>query len=280
MAQKAEATADVPTVTEEQWLATSTEQRAALFPLSHQSDVATNHLLGRCVQFAKENPSLALTLSYLAMSLLGLLFQSALLFRFGLNVLPYLEISDFLLAALTHPKVVAILSLMVLVVMAMISFERWCRRRIYSYAVSTESNFQRWWVPQPALWMSLLFLTYLIVAAWSNGDAYAKNIREGKGNKLEILLIYPLQQQQHKELTLKNATLISRTASYLFIYHDNKVKVLPHANIAALLPLLKSDADHPAATMPKTVVDDSSAPTKGSSGPKMQPPQAEQPKVL
>lgn len=237
-------------VTQEEWLAASKEQRAGLFPLSQQSDLATNHLLQRCAQFAKDNPSLALTLVYLAMSLMGLLFQSALLYRFGLNVLPYLEITDFLLSALTHPKVVVVLLFMLLVVAAFFSFERRFRRTNFKYAVSTESSFQRWWVPQPALWMSLLFLTYLIMAAWSNGNSFAKDIRAGKGNKLEIFLVYPMplkEQKQQKVQTLHNASLISRTASYLFIYHEDRVKVLPHANIAALLPELDKEASTSAA---------------------------------
>lgn len=244
MAKVSNETATMQAVTLEQWQAASKAERAGLFPLSQQSDEATNQLCQRCVQFAKDNPSLALTLVYLAMSLMGLLFQTALLYRFGLNVLPYLEITDFLLSALTHPKVVVVLIFMLLIVAAFFSFERRFRRSNFKYAVSTESSFQRWWVPQPALWMSLLFLTYLIMAAWSNGNSFAKDIRAGKGNKLEIFLVYPMplkEQKQQKVQTLHHASLISRTASYLFVYHEDKVKVLPHANIAALLPELDQE---------------------------------------
>lgn len=232
-------------VTKEEWSAASKEQRAAMFPLSQQGDDAANQLMQRCGQFAKENPSLALTLLYLMMSLIGLLFQSALLYRFGLNVLPYLEITDFLLSALTHPKVVAVLIVMLLGVFAMFSFERRTRRNNFRYAVSTEASFQRWWVPKASLWMPLLFLIYLVMAAWVNGNKFAKDIRAGEGRKLEIQLVYPLQQNEQKTLLLQNASLISRTASYLFIYHEGRVKVLPHANIAALLPELTPEPKPP-----------------------------------
>jgi hypothetical protein len=226
-------------VTQEEWFAASKQQRAAMFPLSQQSDEAANQLLQRCVQFARDNPSLALTLLYLGMSLMGLLFQTAVLYRFGLNVLPYLEISDFLLSALTHPEVVLLLLLMLLVVAGAFWIERWHRARSFRYAVSTEGNFERWWVPQPSVWMSLLFIIYMFLAAWSNGNSFAKDIRAGKGSQLEILLVYPLPHLGQKVLTLQHASLISRTASYLIIYHEGRVKVLPHSNIAALLPQIK-----------------------------------------
>ncbi|OBP16263.1 hypothetical protein A5320_02305 [Rheinheimera sp. SA_1] len=237
-------------VTQEEWLAASKAERAAMFPMSQHSDETTNQLLKRCQLFASENPSLTLTLLYLAISLMGLLFQTTLLYRFGLNVLPYLEISDFLLAALTHPEVVLALALMVSVFVAAIAFERHCRSKIFRYAQSTETSFQRWWAPQPTLWMPLLLISYLVMAAWSNGNKLAKNIRADKGSKLEILLVYPMPQKELKTSTLQGASLISRTASYLFIYHENRVKVLPHTNVAALLPDLQQDTQ---ATTPTTL---------------------------
>lgn len=220
---------------QQQWQCASLEERAAMFPLSKQSDDAMRHFLLKTHTFAKENPSLALTLIYLLMSLLGLLFQAALLWRFKLNVLPYLEISDFLLSALTNPEVVMMLSLMLLMIFVLLMVERQARLRNFKYAMTTEANFQRWWVPAPALWMSLLFIIYLVLAAWGNGKAYANNILAGVGTQLDISLIYPMQQKD-KLMHLANASLISRTSSYLFVYHQQQVKILPHANIAAILP--------------------------------------------
>ena len=221
----------------EKWLAASRTQRAELFPLSRQGDLAMHHLLHRVSRLIKENPSLSLTMLYLLMSLMGLLFQTFVLYRFGLNVLPYLEISDFLLSALTHPEVAAVLLFMVMFIVAVISLERWYRSKSLSYAVSTEASFARWWMPQPIVWMPALLLVYLILAAWSNGNEFAKNIRNGRGDQLDIMLIYPLDFAEQKMLQLRNASLISRTASYLFIFHQDRVKVLPHANVAALLPV-------------------------------------------
>jgi hypothetical protein len=222
-------------ITQQEWQSASEDQRAAMFPLSKQNDDAIHQLLCKCQLFAKENPSLALTLCYLLLSLIGLLFQVALLFRFNFNVLPYLEITDFLLSALTNPEIIVVLSLMLLAVFALLVLERRTRRKNLKYAITTEANMQRWWMPAPAIWMSLLFSIYLILAAWSNGNVYANDIRAGLGTKLDISLIYPLQQKD-KVLHLASASLISRTSSYLFVYHQGQVKVLPHANIAALLP--------------------------------------------
>ena len=51
----------------------------------------------------RDNPGLALTLGYIMASLVGLLFSWSLLHRFGLNIMDYTEVTDFLTAALREP---------------------------------------------------------------------------------------------------------------------------------------------------------------------------------
>jgi hypothetical protein len=37
---------------------------------------------------------------------------------------------------------------------------------------------------------------------------------------------------------LNEVQIITRTVSYLWIYHQDQVKLIPHANVAALIPVL------------------------------------------
>jgi hypothetical protein len=36
---------------------------------------------------------------------------------------------------------------------------------------------------------------------------------------------------------MEQIQILARSVSYLFVYHQNQIKVLPHANVAGLFPL-------------------------------------------
>ena len=50
--------------------------------------------------------------------------------------------------------------------------------------------------------------------------------------------------------------MITRTVSYLWIYHQGQVKLIPHANVAALIPvLLKKPNEKPDLKITEKAVD-------------------------
>jgi hypothetical protein len=53
--------------------------------------------------FFLDNPTLALTLAYLYVTAIGMLYSAVLYGRFGINIFEHSEIVDFILAAFKNP---------------------------------------------------------------------------------------------------------------------------------------------------------------------------------
>jgi hypothetical protein len=70
---------------------------------------------GKVVEFFSNHPTLVLTLLYLYVTAVGLIYSAALYSKFGINIFDYTEIADFLLAAFKNP--VAFLAAGILVAM-------------------------------------------------------------------------------------------------------------------------------------------------------------------
>jgi hypothetical protein len=70
-----------------------------------------------------KNPTLVLSLLYLYVTAMGLLYSSFLYARFGINILDYSEISDFLLAALKNPIVLSWSLSMALLYLVYLAFQ-------------------------------------------------------------------------------------------------------------------------------------------------------------
>lgn len=93
-----------------------------------QMDQQTDAELRNLRRFFLKHPSLALTFGYLTASIMGLIFTISLLDKFQFNALPYLELSDFLLAAIAHPQTAIYLIIGICSVALTIWFERLSRK--------------------------------------------------------------------------------------------------------------------------------------------------------
>ena|SRR5215204_563364 len=69
--------------------------------------------------FVSDNPTLVLTLLYLYVTGIGMLYSALLYRRFGINIFDYSEIADFLLAAFKNP--IALLVVVVQVALFLIA---------------------------------------------------------------------------------------------------------------------------------------------------------------
>jgi hypothetical protein len=76
--------------------------------------------------FFLDNPTLALTLLYLYVTAVGMLYSAVLYGRFGINIFDYSEIADFLLAAGKNPKALLFTGAQILAICAALY---WSRKR-------------------------------------------------------------------------------------------------------------------------------------------------------
>lgn len=234
---------------------------------SHPSITAhqkIDSLLAALTQYASTQPALVISLCYLLCSLLGLLFLATLFHKFGFNVLPYLELSDYLLAALNQPSILLRFAICMLAFVTIVKLDRMAYARYPRYAEVSE----RYYLPQYMSWLLLLTLavplSFLAFTATAEAHNKYKSIKSGHGAHYQLSLIYPVQDSS-KTMKFEQAQLIARTVSYLFIWHEAQIKVVPNANIAALVPQQAGNAT-PSATPTAIPPKASATPTASPSG--------------
>lgn len=195
--------------------------------------------LRNCLDLCLRSPGFALSLFYLTAGFAGLLFNVALLESFGLDVLPYLEITDLLLAPLHYPQMLLYMLLSLLLFVLIAGLGLWQSYR--GGKPKQTHNFG--WLIWPIL------LTYLVLAALVPAKQRIEELRQGQQISYRMQLVYPHQVVNGKSVTLLPAVqLISRTSVYWFVRQGSEVLIVPHANIATLQPLFNTApamANHP-----------------------------------
>lgn len=207
--------------------------------MDQQSDAELRNLR----RFFLKHPSLALTFGYLTASIMGLIFTISLLDKFQFNALPYLELSDFLLAAIAHPQTAIYLMTGICSVAFTVWIERLSRKKYPRYALWIDkyyrsSSFLPNWV-----WGLSAFVFYLVFFSSSDTPKISEAIKAHQTGQYQLSLIYPIHPGGKEIRQLNEVQIITRTVSYLWIYHQDQVKLIPHANVAALIPVLDKKPD-------------------------------------
>ena len=184
-----------------------------------------------CATLCLRAPGFAISLLYLAAGLAGLLFNVALLASFGLDVLPYLELTDLLLAPLHYPQMLLYLLVSMLLFVMIAALGLW-----QSYRNGKPKKAHRYgWLLWPIL------LIYLVLAALVPAKQRIEQLQQGQQLSYRMQLVYPHQVVGGKSVTLLPAVqLISRTSVYWFVRQGSELLIIPHANIATLQPLFKA----------------------------------------
>jgi hypothetical protein len=208
-----------------------------------QVDQQSDAELKKLLRFFLKHPSLALTFGYLTASIMGLIFTISLLDKFQFNALPYLELSDFLLAAIANPKTAFHLAIGVCSVVFVIWFERLCRKKYLRYALWVDNYYRSSSLVPNWVWGVTAFAFYVVFFSTLEAPKLSKAIKTHQTGQFQLSLIYPIQPGGKEIRQLNEVQIITRTVSYLWIYHQDQVKLIPHANVAALIPVLDKEPD-------------------------------------
>ncbi len=206
-------------------------------PLLHGDvyDQKVDSLTRRAGQYLLSQPALMLTGSYLFCSLLGMIFVVSLFDKFDFAVLPYLEISDFLLAALSNPWTILQFVFWTLGVYLLLWLDRIARQRFRGYARLSDRFYKPRYQRLSLYLFASLPVLFLMDVALMEAIGQSRAIKAGTTPRFNLSLIYPVFDD-NKTMRMEQIQIIARSVSYLFVYHQNQIKVIPHANVAGLLP--------------------------------------------
>ncbi len=193
----------------------------------------------------QHNPGLVITLTYLAISFLGLLFSWSLFGEFGVNIFNFTEVSDFLLAALREPMTFVMAASAMLVTWILGWFGRlevkhWATRnpttrfgKLYTRSSKAVAHH-----PITPLIIFVLY-SYFFISLYGNWKA--ESIKAGVGQVIRVQLTEPIAgggvDGQTGDNVVIEGILLGSTNKYLFLYDpDSKItSAMPEENIVRVL---------------------------------------------
>lgn len=207
----------------------------------------------------REQPALAVTLAYVALTAAGMLYEFNLFRRFGLNILDYADPSDFVLASLRDPVVVLLCLVPVPLLYALSRTGDHMRRRVRRRREArgivedpTRRSFRQRaeeWRRSPPVVMVMVPLFILIYAydlTFFYARSVAHGIREGQGKRVHVEAIGGASPA--------DALLLGTTGRFVFLYDpaDSATFAVPVESISRLVMLPPGAKPPPAA--PRTAL--------------------------
>jgi hypothetical protein len=175
----------------------------------------------------REHPGLLLTAGYLLLTLVGLGYELWFFRYFRINILEYVETTDFLFAALRTPLVIILSLLPLPLVWLFIRFNEWLRRRFPRYA-GWDSRMQTSTV-RIGVW-TFFVLVYATLFVQIYAERVTDRIKAGHGREVQVELT---SGAPFPSRTL----LLGTTSKFVFLYlpAEKKTHVIPIENLSRLV---------------------------------------------
>ena len=185
----------------------------------------------------RQHPGLVISLTYLVVSLIGLLFSYSLFSEFGINVFLYAEISDFLLAALREPMTfvaagAAVLTALLLNGLGSLEL-RWIRRHPpttrfgKAYSRLSQATYNSPWT------QLIVFILYSFLFLSLYGEYRSEQIKAGHGEVVQIYIAEGTDSDGSVKPAGRSGLLLGTTNKFIFFYDPvtGSTDVIPNESI-------------------------------------------------
>ena len=177
----------------------------------------------------RDHPSLLLTLVYLLISAIGVIYSYFFYREFGINIIKFVDLSDFLLASIQEPISIAIFFGVSLFTLLMYLFDFWVRKKFPGYG--------RWVVNKAAakytdpIIPTLLILGFVTWYVSNYAISNANAIKAGDIDEYTVKFSEMPAQTPESSLALIGST---NRFSYFYNLENEQTLVVPHENIALM----------------------------------------------
>lgn len=181
----------------------------------------------------RDEPGLALSLGYLALTVIGLTYQWALLRRFGANVLDWAEFSDFVFASIREPLVILLSLPACFLVVGIRNREKKLLEKP-EYAARYEKHP---WQHTLSLVCSILMIPlYFFGFASFFAGSVASRIKAGQGQRVTLEYNTNVPGAKPALPTDTKPLWIGATSRAIFLYDDQKKEtlIIPQGSIARI----------------------------------------------
>lgn len=170
--------------------------------------------------FAKENPTMILTLCYVLITVIGTGYSFFFYREFDINIIKFADLSDFLLAAILEPRSLGLFAFIVVLMLAAYWFDVLLRKRLKFYRNFVENRLKsKYSDPLVMIIVVLLFtVVFMQDLAVKNADAI-----KSKGKDSYQVRFYENQSGE----SVKNLELLGSTSRFAYFYDlKNKQSVV------------------------------------------------------
>ena len=191
--------------------------------------------------FLRQHPGLVVSLIYLTVSLIGLLFSYSLFREFGINIFLYAEISDFLLAALREPMTFAVAGVAILtgvLLFALSNLEFWWYRRHPPKSRFGENYHRLSQAMYNSFWTRVaVFVLYAYLFLSLYGEYKSEQIRSGHGDEIQLFIAGDTEGSSTLRSTGRTGILLGTTNKFVFVYDPTAgtTNVIPNESIIRIV---------------------------------------------
>lgn len=190
-------------------------------------------ILGRSVasRIAHDHPTLVFTLSYFALTAVGLIYDLWFFFYFKINILDYSETSDFLLAAIRNPLVILLSMLPIGMLLVGARIREVATKKSARYDAYRKKYVDTVWNSRWLKIASALF--FVAVYATTFTQVYAKfsasRVKAGKGARISLV-------RNDGVTSGELPILLGSTTKFFFLYYPGRreTEIVPVDNVSRL----------------------------------------------
>ena len=178
----------------------------------------------------REHSGLALTVLYILLIAIGMMYEWWLYRRFNINILYYAQAADFLLVPFREPLVVFISLIPIPLFTVYMSGARWLGKQLARpNAKPVDPGVQAFYKK------FMRVVTVIAIALWSfvftaeYAEWVWKGIRAGKRRTVRV--------EMAGTSAVLNGTVVGTTGQFLFLYDrkTNLTRIIPHENVGAVV---------------------------------------------
>jgi len=217
--------------------ATSSKKITSYNELEQQASIEFSYVK----DFLKQHITFSIALFYLTISAFGLAYIYLLSRIFKINILPHLEISDYILAPIHYPLIIIFVALIALGTWIGLLVEKQLRKNKKVTKVYDKIN-------KPLYYFNPLFgytcggLALVIIALDMSSEKTYDNIIAEKNQFYTLSFSSTVEINDTPVMNVGRVQIIADTVKYLWIYDkDKNIHAVPQKNIASLIPIKTTD---------------------------------------
>jgi len=178
----------------------------------------------------REHPTMLLTFCYFIITIIGVLYSYFFYKEFGINIIKFADLSDFLLASILEPKSVMIFISLIITTLLFYWLDLFLRKKYKGYGNFVENKFKSKYTDPIGYVLILVFYTTVLVEHVAIRNATA--VKSGTTDDFLVRISDPGEHQVEKILSLLGS---SSRYVYLFDSEQSESQVIPVENVSFMI---------------------------------------------